>query len=59
VQGFNSGWDAVVRDIKPSNIFLVGNKAVIADLGLGRLLSSPSALAYSKVGTPLYFRWVG
>eukprot|EP00873_Tetraselmis_striata_P034521 jgi/Tetstr1/454785/TSEL_004036.t1 len=43
------------RDIKPSNIFLVGRKAVIADLGLGRLLSSPSALAYSKVGTPLYF----
>jgi len=43
------------RDIKPSNIFMVGSKAVIADLGLGRWLSSPTACAHSKVGTPLYF----
>ena len=34
---------------------MVGNKAVIADLGLGRRLSEMTACAYSKVGTPLYF----
>lgn len=44
-----------LRDIKPSNIFITGDKAIIADLGLGRRMCPQAACAYSKVGTPLYF----
>lgn len=48
-------WDIVSRDIKASNVFLNGELAVIGDLGLGRVLGPNTALAYSQVGTPLYF----
>eukprot|EP00752_Nemacystus_decipiens_P006906 g6201.t1 len=46
------------RDLKPANIFLnLKGQVKVGDLGLGRLLSennADEALAYSKVGTPLY-----
>lgn len=43
------------RDLKPANIFISqdGNLKV-GDLGLGRVFSSETIEAYSKVGTPLY-----
>lgn len=43
------------RDLKPANIFISqdGNLKV-GDLGLGRIFSSETIEAYSKVGTPLY-----
>lgn len=43
------------RDLKPANIFISANGALkIGDLGLGRVFSSQTVEAYSKVGTPLY-----
>eukprot|EP00292_Cryptomonas_paramecium_P013614 CAMPEP_0113662532 /NCGR_PEP_ID=MMETSP0038_2-20120614/629_1 /TAXON_ID=2898 /ORGANISM="Cryptomonas paramecium" /LENGTH=226 /DNA_ID=CAMNT_0000577439 /DNA_START=419 /DNA_END=1095 /DNA_ORIENTATION=+ /assembly_acc=CAM_ASM_000170 len=43
------------RDIKPANIFVAGNNVLkLGDLGLGRMLSTDSVEAFSKVGTPLY-----
>jgi hypothetical protein len=44
------------RDIKARNIFLDSELNVkIGDLGLGRELGPASRLAYTAVGTPLYF----
>jgi serine/threonine protein kinase len=43
------------RDLKPANIFISMDGALkVGDLGLGRLFSSETIEAYSKVGTPLY-----
>lgn len=43
------------RDLKPANIFISGDGTLkIGDLGLGRVFSSETIEAYSKVGTPLY-----
>jgi len=43
------------RDLKPANIFISANGTLkIGDLGLGRIFSSQTMEAYSKVGTPLY-----
>mmetsp|Transcript_11598 Transcript_11598/g.27036 ORF Transcript_11598/g.27036 Transcript_11598/m.27036 type:complete len:778 (-) Transcript_11598:102-2435(-) len=43
------------RDLKPANIFVAqDNSLKLGDLGLGRLLSSHTLEAFSKVGTPLY-----
>ena len=40
--------------MKPSNLFLAGDKIVIGDFGLGRHLAG-CTLARTQVGTPLYF----
>ena len=43
------------RDLKPANIFIsIDNALKVGDLGLGRIFSSETIEAYSKVGTPLY-----
>eukprot|EP00443_Scrippsiella_acuminata_P022112 CAMPEP_0115188242 /NCGR_PEP_ID=MMETSP0270-20121206/10908_1 /TAXON_ID=71861 /ORGANISM="Scrippsiella trochoidea, Strain CCMP3099" /LENGTH=746 /DNA_ID=CAMNT_0002601415 /DNA_START=133 /DNA_END=2373 /DNA_ORIENTATION=+ len=43
------------RDIKPANIFVAQDGSLkLGDLGLGRLMSSETLEAFSKVGTPLY-----
>lgn len=43
------------RDLKPANIFVtVDGMLKLGDLGLGRLFSSQTLEAFSKVGTPLY-----
>eukprot|EP01017_Pseudomicrothorax_dubius_P042505 TRINITY_DN6946_c0_g1_i1.p1 TRINITY_DN6946_c0_g1~~TRINITY_DN6946_c0_g1_i1.p1 ORF type:complete len:691 (-),score=136.09 TRINITY_DN6946_c0_g1_i1:99-2171(-) len=43
------------RDLKPANIFIAADGALkVGDLGLGRVFSSETVEAYSKVGTPLY-----
>jgi len=43
------------RDLKPANIFIAQNGSLkVGDLGLGRIFSSETVEAYSKVGTPLY-----
>jgi serine/threonine protein kinase len=43
------------RDLKPANIFLVADGTLkLGDLGLGRLMSSQTVEAFSRVGTPLY-----
>lgn len=50
------------RDLKPANIFISQNGELkVGDLGLGylgfikgRIFSSETVEAYSKVGTPLY-----
>lgn len=43
------------RDLKPANIFIAGDGNLkIGDLGLGRVFSTETIEAYSKVGTPLY-----
>lgn len=43
------------RDLKPANIFVSSSGQLkIGDLGLGRLFSSGTMEAYTKVGTPLY-----
>jgi len=43
------------RDLKPANIFIASDNTLkIGDLGLGRVFSSETIEAYSKVGTPLY-----
>lgn len=43
------------RDIKPANIFMASDGSLkLGDLGLGRLMSSETLEAFSKVGTPLY-----
>ncbi|KRX05851.1 Protein kinase-like domain [Pseudocohnilembus persalinus] len=43
------------RDLKPANIFIANDGSLkIGDLGLGRVFSSETIEAYSKVGTPLY-----
>ena len=48
------------RDLKPANIFRTstpdaGERVVIGDLGLGRVLGAHSDFAKTGVGTPLYF----
>lgn len=45
---------APCRDVKPSNMFVTGDRVVVGDLGLGRYVS-PLSLAKSQVGTPIYF----
>lgn len=43
------------RDLKPANIFIASDGTLkVGDLGLGRIFSSETIEAYSKVGTPLY-----
>jgi serine/threonine protein kinase len=42
------------RDIKPSNLFLHGDRVVIGDFGLGKRMEHLS-VANTQVGTPLYF----
>jgi serine/threonine protein kinase len=43
------------RDLKPANIFVASTGALkIGDLGLGRIFSSGTMEAFTKVGTPLY-----
>jgi NIMA (never in mitosis gene a)-related kinase len=43
------------RDLKPANIFISADGSLkVGDLGLGRVFSSGTIEAYSKVGTPLY-----
>lgn len=43
------------RDLKPANIFIATDSSLkVGDLGLGRIFSSETIEAYSKVGTPLY-----
>lgn len=43
------------RDLKPANIFISTDGTLkVGDLGLGRIFSSETIEAYSKVGTPLY-----
>jgi NIMA (never in mitosis gene a)-related kinase len=43
------------RDLKPANIFIANDGSLkVGDLGLGRVFSSETIEAYSKVGTPLY-----
>lgn len=43
------------RDLKPANIFIAQDGNIkVGDLGLGRIFSSETIEAYSKVGTPLY-----
>jgi len=43
------------RDLKPANIFISSDGSLkVGDLGLGRIFSSETVQAYSKVGTPLY-----
>ena len=43
------------RDLKPANIFISSDGSLkVGDLGLGRVFSSETIEAYSKVGTPLY-----
>ena len=43
------------RDLKPANIFIATDGTLkVGDLGLGRVFSSETIEAYSKVGTPLY-----
>jgi NIMA (never in mitosis gene a)-related kinase 1/4/5 len=42
------------RDLKPSNLFLHGNRLLIGDLGLGKRMEHRS-VANTQVGTPLYF----
>ena len=43
------------RDLKPANIFISTDGTLkVGDLGLGRVFSSETIEAYSKVGTPLY-----
>ena len=52
------------RDLKPANIFISSDGSLkVGDLGLGRVFSSETIEAYSKVGTPLYmspevFIWI-
>lgn len=43
------------RDLKPSNVFLHGERALLGDFGLARFVNPHSQLARTKVGTPLYF----
>lgn len=44
------------RDLKPSNVFLdLEGRAVVGDLGMGRLLEPHERWATSGVGTPIYF----
>lgn len=45
---------AMCRDVKPSNLFLHGDRLVIGDLGLGKHMEQLS-VANTQVGTPLYF----
>lgn len=43
------------RDLKPANILISqSGELKIADLGLGRMISTQTLEVYSKVGTPLY-----
>ena len=43
------------RDLKPANIFIASDGSLkVGDLGLGRVFSSETIEAYSKVGTPFY-----
>ncbi len=41
-------------DVKPANIVLIGNSAVICDFGLARILSRNQATATNIAGTPAY-----
>lgn len=42
------------RDIKPANILLHNGKIKIADFGLSKCLKSPTDVADTMVGSPLY-----
>jgi NIMA (never in mitosis gene a)-related kinase len=43
------------RDLKPANIFITSDGTLkLGDLGLGRIFSSQTVEALSRVGTPLY-----
>eukprot|EP00397_Hematodinium_sp_SG-2012_P011850 GEMP01011999.1.p1 GENE.GEMP01011999.1~~GEMP01011999.1.p1 ORF type:complete len:559 (+),score=139.91 GEMP01011999.1:678-2354(+) len=43
------------RDLKPANVFIANDGSLkLGDLGLGRLMTSQTLEAFSKVGTPLY-----
>lgn len=41
-------------DVKPANIVLLGDSAVVCDFGLARILSRAQVTATSAVGTPAY-----
>ncbi len=41
-------------DVKPANIVLIGNSAVICDFGLARILTRNQATATNIAGTPAY-----
>jgi NIMA (never in mitosis gene a)-related kinase len=51
---FMHGRRVLHRDIKPANVIITDSGLKLADLGLGRYMSSATLETYSSVGTPCY-----